>query len=166
MLLTSSWKSWTITVIQLRDTVFIDAPPEKVWAWLCDLPGHYREWHPSHVRCGYVRGSTLETGAVLEVEEELHGRVHRLRLRTTEVAPGRLLRYSSWGLRGGFLLEAANGGTRFTATLDFGFEAPFLSRIADRVLARVFATRLAAAQTHMQEEGRNLKQLLERGHAA
>jgi uncharacterized protein YndB with AHSA1/START domain len=149
--------------IQLRDTVVIETPPEKVWAWLCALPDHYREWHPAHIRCWYKRGSTLETGAVLAVQEELHGRAHSLSLRATEVVPNRLLQYASWGVRGGFLLEAANGGTRFTATLSFGVAAPLIGQVADWVLSRVFATRLAAIEKHMHEEGRNLKGLLEHG---
>ena len=149
-------------MIQLRDTVFIEAPPEKVWAWLCHLPDHYQEWHPAHVRCWYERGDTLEVGAVLRVEEELHGRPHRLKLRATDVVANRLLQYSSWGLRGAFILEESDGGTRVTALVAFGVEAPLIGRIADGVLARAFATRLAAVREHMREEGQNLKRLLER----
>jgi hypothetical protein len=108
----------------------------------------------------------LKAGAVLAVEEELHGRVHHLRLRATEIVPNRLLRYSSWGLRGAFVLEEANGGTRFTATLSFGVAVPWIGRLADYILSRVFATRLAAVQRHMHEEGRNLKDLLEREAAS
>jgi uncharacterized protein YndB with AHSA1/START domain len=148
-------------MIELRDTVLIEAPPQKVWAWLADLPLHYRQWHPAHGRCWYVRGHALETGTVVAIEEELHGRPHRLQLRTTEVVPNRLLRYSSPGLRGAFLLEAAHGGTRFTATLGLGVTAPLLGRLLDRVLGYLFASRLAAVQQHMREEGRNLKHLLE-----
>lgn len=95
------------------------------------------------------------------MEEELHGRVHRLRLRATEVVPNRLLRFVSWALRGAFSLEAANGGTRFTATLGFGVAAPLLGPLVDRLLGPVFAKRMAAVQQHMHEEGRNLKRLLE-----
>lgn len=153
-----------VAVIQLRDTILIETPPEKVWAWLCDLPDHYREWHPAHVRCWYESGRTLEAGTVFGVEEELHGRAHHLTLVATEVVPNRLLRYSSWGLRGGFLLEEANDGTHFTATLSFGVDAPLIGTLVDRVLGRLFATRLAAVQRHMHEEGRNLKRLLEHGH--
>jgi hypothetical protein len=96
------------------------------------------------------------------VEEQLHGRRHRLKLRATEVVPNRLLRYSSWGLHGAFLLEEANGGTRFTATLRFGVGVPLIGQLVDLILSRVFAPRLAAVQDHMHEEGRNLKRLLER----
>lgn len=152
-------------MIELRDSVFIQAPPEKVWEWFANLPNHYGVWHPAHGRCWYARGSVLEAGAVLTVEEELHGRQHRLSLRLTEIVPNRLLRYSRWGLRGAFLLEEVNGGTRFTATLGFGVALPLPGRVADRVLARVFATRLAAVQEHMREEGRNLKRLLEQAEA-
>lgn len=150
-------------MIELRDSVFIQTPPAKVWEWLANLPDHYGEWHPAHGRCWYARGSGLEAGAVLTVEEELHGRPHRLSLRMTETVPNRLLRYSSRGLRGAFLLEEANGGTRFTATLGFGVAVPWLGRVADRVLRRIFATRLAAVREHMREEGRHLKRLLEQG---
>lgn len=148
-------------MIELRDTVLIEAPPEQVWAWLADLPHHYGAWHPAHRCCWYAKGHSLETGAVLVVEEELHGRPHRLRLRTTEVVPNRLLRYSSRGVRGAFRLEEANGGTQFTATLGFGVAVPILGRIADGVMGRVLGARLAAIEEHMREEGRNLKRLLE-----
>ncbi len=148
--------------IQLRDTVFIEAPSEKVWSWLCDLPSHYREWHPAHTRCWYERGRRLEAGTILGVEEELHGRPHRLKLVATEVVPNRLLRYASWGLRGAFSLEEAPGGTRLTAMLSFGIAAPLIGRIVDRLVGRMFATRLAAVRLHMHEEGQNLKRLLER----
>lgn len=150
-------------MIELRDTVFIETPPGNVWAWLCDLPGHYREWHPAHARCWYERGRRLEAGTVLGVEEELHGRRHRLKLLATEVVPNRLLRFSSRGLRGAFLLEDAQGGTRLTATLGFGVEARWIGHVADRVLEPFFRNRLAVIQKHMHEEGRNLKRLLEHG---
>jgi hypothetical protein len=103
----------------------------------------------------------LEAGAIVAVEEELHGRVHRLKLRATEAVPDRLLRYVGRGLQGAFLLEAANGGTRFTATLGFGVGAPLIGHVVDRLLGGVFARRLAAVQEHMHEEGRNLKRLFE-----
>ncbi len=148
-------------MIELRDTVLIERPASQVWTWLSDLPRHYREWHPAHRRCWYVRGQRLEPGAVLGIEEELHGQRHRLRLKATEVVPNRLLRYSGWGFRGAFLLEDEGGWTRFTATLGLGTAVPIAGRLADRLLRRFFSTRLAAIQEHMREEGNNLKRLME-----
>lgn len=151
-------------MLELSDTVFIEAPPGEAWAWLARLPENYRSWHPAHAGCRYLRGSGLEAGAVLAVEEELHGRPHRLKLRVDEVVPMRRVRYSGTGFRGAFFFAEANGGTSFTATLTFG--APILGKLADRLLARAFARPLDALRVHMHEEGLNLKRLLERGPAS
>jgi hypothetical protein len=149
-------------VIRLRDTIHIKVPPEVVWTWLEELPAHYREWHPAHVTCRYERGESLEVGATLCVEERLHRKVHRLRLRATHVVPGRMMRYRSRVFTGAFLLEPANGGTRFTAEVAFGIPAPVIGTVIDAVLRTFMARRLAAFRAHMHEEGENLKRLLER----
>lgn len=149
-------------MIRLCDSILINVPPERIWAWLNDLPLHYRDWHPGHVTCRYEQGKSLETGAMLYVEEYIHQRLHRLRLRATEVVPVRLMRYRSRGFRGAFILEPAEQGTRFTAELDFGTTTPVIARILDAVLRRLMKRQLSALQTHMQEEGGNLKAILER----
>ena len=150
-------------MVELRDTVFIHVPPERVWAWLNDLPRHYREWHPAHLGCRFVRGDRLAAGAILQIDEQLHGQPHSLRLRAIAVVPCRLLRYSGRGFKGAFMLEPVEDGTRFTATLEFGLKLPLVERLGDVVLRRWLAQRLSAVQGHMHEEGQNLKQLLE-GH--
>jgi len=148
-------------VIRLRNSILIDVPPKRVWAWLNDLPLHYREWHPGHVTCRYEQGKSLEVGSVLYVEEYLHQRLHRLRLRATQVEPGRLLRYRNPAFRGAFLLEPVERGTRFTAELDFGTRIPIIAPALDAVLRKLLARQLADLQVHMGEEGRNLKRVLE-----
>jgi hypothetical protein len=87
--------------------------------------------------------------------------VHRLRLSATDVVPGRWLQYRTRGFTGAFSLEPADRGTCFTAELDFGIEAPLIGSLLDRVLRKVLARRLAAFETHMREEGENLKRILE-----
>lgn len=148
-------------MILLRDSIRIDVPPERVWTWLNELPAHYREWHPAHVTCRYAERQRLEVGAVLLVEEYLHGRLHRLRLRATDVVAQRLLCYRAPGIRGAFRLDPANGATRFTAELRLGSGAPVIGGLVNLVLGKMLARRLAALQTHMREEGENLKRLLE-----
>jgi hypothetical protein len=152
-------------VVQLRDSVLIHVPPERVWAWLNELPRHYRAWHPAHADCRYVRGDRLTVGAVLQVDEQLHEKPHSLRLHADVVVPYRLLRYSGRGFRGAFVLEPAKEGTRFIAELEFGLALPLVGRLIDVVLRRLLANRLAAVQVHMREEGVSLKQLLEAEHA-
>ena len=149
-------------MIQLRDSILIDVEPGRVWAWLDELPLHYREWHPDHVACRYERGDAMRVGTVLYTEERLHGRLHRLRMRATEVVPGRAIRYRGGGFRGAFLVDSEDGGSRFTAELAFGTRAPIVGDVLDAALRRAMAGRLRAFEVHMREEGENLKALLER----
>ena len=148
-------------MILLHDTVHIEATPERIWAWLDELPRHYRDWHPSHIDCRYVRGNHLTVGAVLRLHEHLHGKPHSFALRADVVVPGQLLRYSGRGFRGTFMLEPAGTGASFTAQLEVGARLPLIGRLLDPVLRRLLARRLSAVQEHMREEGRNLKLLLE-----
>ena len=149
------------SVVRLHDTVLIQVPPDRVWAWLTDLPRHYREWHPAHLDCRYVRGNSLTTGAALQVVEQLHGKPHSLKLHATVVVPNRLLRYTGRGFQGAFILEPAERGTCFTAELELGIHLPVVGRLLDTVLRRLLAKRLTAFQVHMREEGQKLKELLE-----
>ncbi|GAB2737821.1 SRPBCC family protein [Nocardioides pakistanensis] len=75
-------------MIELRDTVEVDVPPDRVWDWLQHLPEHYLEWHPDHLSARWVGGCTMVPGALLEFREVLHGKPHRLRLHLTEVPGG------------------------------------------------------------------------------
>ncbi len=137
-------------MIELRDSTFIDAQPEHVWAWLEEMPLHYRQWHPDHVACRYEGGQVLRTGTALYVEERLHGRLHRLRLRATEVVPGEVVRYASRGFAGAFIIVPEGDGTRFTAELSFGTRAPIVGRALDAVAGFALRTRLEASRVHMR----------------
>jgi hypothetical protein len=150
-------------VIELRDTVAIEAGPREVWGWLEALPDHYRQWHPDHLSAAWVRGRGLAPGAVMEAEEVLHGRRHRLRLTCVEVEPGRRVRYRLFpGLGGEFRVAGADGGSTFTAVLAIGPRLPLVGPIVDAVLRRVLAGRIAAIARHQAEEGQNLRALLQR----
>lgn len=107
-------------MIELRDTVEVDVPPDRVWDWLQHLPEHYLEWHPDHLSARWVGGCTMVPGALLEFREVLHGKPHRLRLHLTEVERGRSVRYAAFpGMGGTFRVSPSDHGSRFTATITF-----------------------------------------------
>lgn len=147
-------------MLTISHSVDIDVPPKDVWTWLSELPNHYLDWHPAHRECRLIQGELWEPSAVLEVQEELHGRLHRLRFQVTSVSPGREVTYRTgrW-FRGRFVIEPTDGHSRFTAELSFGL--PGIGRILDRPLAHLFRHRIATAHQHQREEGLNLKRLLE-----
>lgn len=144
-------------MIEISDTVVLDAPPEAVWRWLDALPEHYLEWHPDHVSCRWSRGASFAPGAAMEVEERLHGKLHRLTMTVTRVEPGELIRYRIGpGTSGSFALEPLDGRSRFTAALQIGTAAPVIGAVADAALRIVLRRRLDALRRHQQEEGENL----------
>ena len=108
-------------MLTISHSVDIDVPPKDVWTWLSELPDHYLDWHPAHRECRLIQGELWEPSAVLEVQEELHGRLHRLRFQVTSVSPGREVTYRTgrW-FRGRFVIEPTDGHSRFTAELSFG----------------------------------------------
>lgn len=149
-------------MIELRHEIEVRASPEQVFDWLGHLRENYLAWHPDHRSCRYLRGEPLQVGSVVEIEELLHGRPHRIRFRVTQVEPNARIRYRIAGLgEGGFATEPLEGGVVFIADLRMGTRLPVLGALADGVLARLFRRRIEALRRHMAEEGRNLKRLLE-----
>ena len=149
-------------MIELRDTVAIDATPEVVWSWLEHLPEHALEWHPDHLGARWLQGESFVPGATMEVREVLHGKPHRLHLVVTEVRPGRRMRYRVFpGASGEFRVDPTNSGSEFTATIDLGVRTPLLAPVIDRLLRVTIGRRIDAIARHQAEEGVRMKALLE-----
>jgi len=149
-------------MIKLHDTVYINVSPSTVWAWLETLPDHVQAWHPDHTRARWIRGGAFVPGAEMEVVERLHGTLHCLRMRLTAVTPGRRVQYRIFpGLEGSLEVRPSGSGTTFTATLQLGTQIPLLGGLIDWLLRRAIPGRLAAVHRHLQEEGENLRRLLE-----
>jgi hypothetical protein len=141
----------------LKDSVEIEAPPEKVFKWLTHFAENYTTWHPDHTACSWVAGEPMTKGSILCCEEYLHGELHTMKLCLTKIKPTKieykvLFPMSLICSKGSFLIESKGDHSIFTATLSFRFRA---------LLPILFKERVASLKTHMKEEGENLKQLLE-----
>jgi hypothetical protein len=149
-------------MIELRDSIYIEAPPRTVWAWFERLPEHFPRWHPDHVSCNWVRGSAIASGTEMEVVEVLHGIPHQLRIKLTDVVPGLRVAYRIYPGVGGYLeIEPYGAGTRFTASIRLGTRFPVFGTVLDWVQWWWFGARINAFATHQREEGINLKLMLD-----
>lgn len=143
---------------ELRDSIEIGAPPERVWEWIAGLADHYTEWHPAHVSAEWERGDPNEVGSVLRVVEDLGDNREELRFEVTAVEPRHRLEYRMLGpiailLPGGaFTVAPTDGGSRFVATISFRF---------GWLTEHLFRRRAAMLRAHMSEEGENLKGIVE-----
>jgi len=144
-------------MLLLRDSVSLDAAPDRVWSWLIGLADHYTEWHPDHLEAEWERGEPTRVGSVLRIVEILGGHKEELRLKLTVVEPPRRFAYRILGVHraviagGAFEIAPVEQGCVFTATLRCR---------GGRLVARVFRRRLATLRVHMSEEGEQLRRLV------
>lgn len=143
---------------ELRDSIDIDAPPERVWDWIEGLADNYTGWHPAHISAEWERGAPNRVGSVLRAVEDLGGHREELRFELTSVEPPRRFEYRLLGPlklllpTGAFAVVPIAGGSRFVATISYRF---------GWLTEQLFRRRTAMLRDHMREEGENLKRVIE-----
>ena len=120
----------------------------------------FRKWHKDHVKLQWLKGKPFEEGSILYVEEYLHGKLHKMKFLSTKLEPNRKIEYnllfpmSMVCYGGSFIIKPKGKSCIFTATLSFRF---------GYILSKLMPSRVDATRRHMEEEGKNLKKLLEQG---
>jgi len=149
-------------MITLRDSIEIQATPDKVYEWLVrrfNSKEDYQAWHPEHVDICWIKGDSLKEGSIVYAQEYLHGRLHKLKFRITKVIPNKEIEYralfplSLFSQGNAFIVEPrGKNSSIFTAT--GGLRAgPLFKKLAKN--------QIKATKQHMKEEGENLKRALE-----
>lgn len=152
----------------IKDSIEIDATPEKAYEFFMNLRDDesYKAWHPEdHVAFQWIKGNPWEEGSVVNADEYIHGKLHKLKFIVTKLVPNKEIEYVpvSRVLRfympmNRFEIEPTEKGCVFTAE----------GHLRVGKLAKIFAKKkleegLAAVRKHMKEEGENLKRILETG---
>jgi hypothetical protein len=147
----------------LTSSIKIKAPPEKIFNFLTGLKDDesYKAWHPDHVIMRWIKGEPFQVGSVVYFEEYLHGKIHKAKFLCTKVVPDRLIEYrppfplSIFSPLNQFIIEPTDKGScTFTATVRVRI-GPLGRRLAGKQIEGV--------KRHMQEEGENLKAIVEQG---
>lgn len=120
--------------------VYIDAPPEKVFAVLCDVE-RWPEWTPTMTRVRRLEDGPFAIGSSAQVHQpKLRAAVWRV----TELQDGRNFTWMtrSPGLRmtAGHLIEPQGAGSRVELTFELsGLIAPVASRLYGGLIERYVA---------------------------
>ena len=147
--------------MRLTASTFIRTTPEAVFVFFANMAENYRRWHPDHVLFRWEGKGGLYEGTRFYFEERITGKLLKKRVRFTRIVPGRLIEFALTNPLFrmvlpaiAFAIEPADGGVRVTQTIHIrtGPVGAWLNR-------REFA----AVQKHMDEEGENLKRILEAG---
>lgn len=164
--------------ISWEGSITIDAPVERVYAYLADLPRH-AEWAQSVQQLALVRpGDGAGVGAVYRTAERQGWQTDRAprapltegvagttMCEVLELIPGRRVAWRSWAPVPGVkhegryafaLAPAARGGTRLTQSA--ALEDNWLGDIVSRL---VFKTTPARARAQWEASLRNIKLILE-----
>lgn len=143
----------------LEAETHIRADPADVFAFFEDMEAQYEAWHPEHIAFRWVEGEGLEEGHLAYFEEEIAGERMEKTVQYTTVSADRIIemRPTSRLMRLflpfiTFTIDPEDGGCRLTQRIKIrtGPIGKWLNR-----------GEFDAVHRHMQEEGENLKQLLE-----
>jgi carbon monoxide dehydrogenase subunit G len=122
-------------------TVYIDAPPEKVFAVLCDVE-RWPEWTPTMISVQRLDGGPFAIGSSAQVRQP---RLRTAVWRVTELQDRRNFTWTTHtpGLRmtAGHLIEPQGAGSRVELTFELsGLIAPVVSRLYGALIERYITT--------------------------
>jgi len=152
--------------VVLTDSIEINASSEKVFKFITGLVDDesYRAWHQEdHVALRWLQGQPWAKGSVVYAEEYIHGKLHKLKFAVTKVVPNKKIEYvpvsrflRRYFPKNVFAIEQKEESCLFTAsgTYRVGWLAKtFFSKAVEKALSSI--------KKHMEEEGKNLKKILE-----
>ena len=148
-------------MVIIKDTVKIKAEPKKVFNGLIKVfssQEYFKKWHKDHIKCLWLKGKPFEKDSILYVEENLHGKLHKMKFVSTNLEPYRridsklLFPTSIICPKASFIIKPKGESCIFTATLTFRFGWLFSKFMKDRV---------ESVKKHMRDEGKNLKKIIE-----
>ena len=153
-------------MITLRDSIEIKTTPERIFDWFKNMDKHFTEWHPNHKKFVKLTGG-MDEGDVVYFEECVNGKWYKAKFKITKIErteSGWRAELKTLLARISFIAEAKEDGCIFTHIESFGFKTPIIGNIVDFILQKVLRsrTRFDLIQRDMEEDGKNLKRILER----
>jgi len=147
----------------LKHSIEIEAPPEKVWDFFHNIEKNYKIWHPGdHILFKWTKGNPLEVGSTIYSEQKMGDELAKVKGTCTEIIPKRKITFkfdfptSFMCPKIEWLIEPNGKDSIFTAVTYYKFGRLFLKFSKDKV-----EHILETTEKHMEEEGRNLKKILE-----
>lgn len=150
-------------MILLKHEILIDTTAEQIFNWLSNLPENYLFWHKDHEKCIFLKGnSIMDVGSVLYIEEYIHGKLHKFKLRVTKLIPNYRLEYKGGlGIKGSFEVRPEVEGTLFVSEISLGIKFPLLEWFSNIFIYMFFREKIIEMRKHMIVESNNLKRILE-----
>jgi hypothetical protein len=145
----------------LRDSVSIEASPEKIFQFFQEMERNYLRWHHDHVLFRWVSGRGLSEGHVFYFEEYIAGKLLKKNVVFTRVVPNQHVEFAPtfWLMklflpRMLFRIESDPVGSRLIAEIHLRI-GPLAQRFQRK--------ELDAVRDLMREEALNLQRIVTEG---
>ncbi len=153
-------------MITLKDSIEIKTTPDKIFNWFQNLDRHFTEWHPNHKKFVKVTGG-MDEGDIVYFEECVDGKWYKVKGKITKIEKterGWRVELKTLLAQLSFIVEAKEDGCVFTHIESFGFKTPIIGSLIDFLILKVFdsSIRIDLIRKDMEEDGKNLKKILER----
>jgi hypothetical protein len=151
----------------LTDKIDIQTTPQDIFNFLTGIvdDDSYRAWHSKdHVRFEWIKGEPWAEGSVIYAEEYIHGKLHKLKFRIIKIVPNERIEYTPvsrfirfFSPKNEFIIKRKGDTCLFIASGTYR-----IGLIGKAFFSKAIEKGLSSVKKHMQEEGENLKQILEK----
>jgi hypothetical protein len=152
----------------LTDSIEVNATARDIFNFLTGIvdDDSYRAWHnEDHVQFRWIKGKPWVEGSVIYAEEYIHGKLHKLKFKITKIIPNQRIEYTPVSRfirmffpKNEFLIEQKGKSCLFIASGTYR-----VGRIGKTFFNKAIEKGLSRVKKHMQEEGENLKRMIEEG---
>jgi hypothetical protein len=147
----------------ITSSTIINATPEQIWDFFYHIENNYKKWHNDHDFWRWTQGEPLEVGSKIDSQETVGGHKGGIKASVIESVKNKKIALRPvWPLsfmcpKLEWIIEKKGEGTHFIAHTHYHFGKIYLTLRKKSVNEILFLT-----QKHMDEEGQNLKNILER----
>ena len=152
--------------VVIQDSIVIKTSPENIFEFLTSIvdDDSYRTWHnEDHVSFQWLKGRPWEKDSILYAKEYIHGKLHKLKFKITEIVTNQRIEYTPTSCfvrkffpKNEFIIEPKGDSCRFIAKGTYR-----IGKIGKIFFKGSIEKALSSVKKHMREEGENLKNILE-----
>lgn len=157
-------------MVKISEETIIQTKAENVWNFLTTLHegDNYKKWHPTdHIKFVCLKGDEETVGSQLYFEEHIGKSILKLSYQISVSEKNRYLEYratfpfSLFHLgKGSFrITKLGNGEVKMTAYIEYGYDLALIGNLIDKIVDLFFKRK--SLEKHVQEEGENIKKILE-----
>jgi len=151
--------------IVVTESIEIETSPAELFSYLIGIvdDAGFKTLNADNISFCWLKGEPWVEGSIAYAEKYLHGKPHKFKFIISKVVPNRHIEYRpTSGLmrrffpKKEFIIEQTSNGCRFISSATF-----MIGWIGKTFFRRKIDDGLSVFRAYLQEEGKNLKRILE-----